>query len=135
MVEVNCLINKLCIVCLLISLLKSKTFFVIFYEYCFHLNSHQGMMKRFASFAMMGWVVKKSRVWNVDMFFMQGYVVILALLCNYLFEDHSYALLCDYMTCCASFQCIKQWVYGREMTCPTCRRLVLFPEEFPKLGK
>ncbi|XP_062573182.1 uncharacterized protein LOC134235106 [Saccostrea cucullata] len=31
--------------------------------------------------------------------------------------------------------CIKQWVYGREMTCPTCRRLVLFPEEFPKLGK
>lgn len=32
------------------------------------------MMKKFALFAMMAWVVKKSRIWNADMFFMQGFV-------------------------------------------------------------
>ncbi|XP_033752573.1 uncharacterized protein LOC117336223 isoform X2 [Pecten maximus] len=31
--------------------------------------------------------------------------------------------------------CIKQWVFGQERTCPNCRRLALFPEEFPRLGK
>ncbi|XP_053384698.1 E3 ubiquitin-protein ligase TTC3-like [Mercenaria mercenaria] len=31
-------------------------------------------------------------------------------------------------------QCISQWV-ERERTCPTCRKLALFPEEFPRLGK
>ncbi|XP_052227550.1 uncharacterized protein LOC127842209 isoform X2 [Dreissena polymorpha] len=31
-------------------------------------------------------------------------------------------------------QCISKWV-ERERTCPTCRQLALFPEEFPRLGK
>ncbi|KAL5006418.1 hypothetical protein ScPMuIL_015224 [Solemya velum] len=31
--------------------------------------------------------------------------------------------------------CIKEWVLGRERTCPTCRQHALFPEEFPRLSK
>ncbi|XP_055957631.1 protein piccolo-like isoform X2 [Patella vulgata] len=31
--------------------------------------------------------------------------------------------------------CISEWVYKHERTCPTCRQIALFPEEFPHLQK
>ncbi|XP_041367569.1 putative GPI-anchored protein pfl2 isoform X2 [Gigantopelta aegis] len=31
--------------------------------------------------------------------------------------------------------CIRKWLLGHERTCPTCRRIALLPEEFPRLSK
>ncbi|CAH1787221.1 unnamed protein product [Owenia fusiformis] len=47
-------------------------------------------------------------------------------------EGHENTLDCGHVF---HDECIKKWVLGEERTCPLCRKLTLFPDEFPKLGK
>ncbi|ESO97436.1 hypothetical protein LOTGIDRAFT_231602 [Lottia gigantea] len=51
--------------------------------------------------------------------------------CDELSAERTKALDCGHEF---HIMCINEWVYKHERTCPTCRQIALFPEEFPTLG-